>query len=82
MADLEQTLADAEREFLQRADAFAAERGIGRARASTIIFNDGKLLDAMHSRTAGITVDRLKRAAARLGQLERNEVEARRPSAA
>lgn len=33
--------------FLQRCDAYAARRGISRSRLSTLLFNDGKRLDAL-----------------------------------
>ncbi len=55
--------------FLQRCDAYAARRGISRARLSTILFNDGKRLDALASgRDVGVLT--LGRAADALKALE------------
>ncbi len=41
--------------FLTRCDAYCARRGISRARLSTLLFNDGKKLDALaNGRDVGV----------------------------
>ena len=57
-------------DFLARCDAFAKVRGCSRARLSTLIFNDGKKLDALAAgRDVGVRT--LAAATERLAALER-----------
>lgn len=44
------------------AEAFARERSLSRSRVSTLVFNDGKTIDAIVRRNADITTDRFERA--------------------
>lgn len=57
--------------FLSRCDAYAARRGISRARLSTLLFNDGKKLDALaEGRDVGVLT--LERVVNELSELERS----------
>lgn len=49
--------------FLDRCDAYAERRGVSRARLSTLLFNDGKKLDALAGgRDVGVlTLERVTR---------------------
>jgi hypothetical protein len=60
--------------FLDRCDAYAERRGISRARLSTLLFNDGKKLDALAGgRDVGVlTLERVTRV---LAQMERDQHE-------
>ena len=56
-------------DFLSRCDRFAERRGFSRARLSTLIFNDGKKLDALAAgRDVGVRT--LEAATAKLAGLE------------
>lgn len=62
--------------FLSRCDEYARRRGIGRARLSTLLFNDGKKLDALATgKDVGVLT--LERAKAVLASLERQLDEVR-----
>lgn len=56
--------------FISRCDAYAARRGISRSRLSTLLFNDGKKLEAfIGGRDIGIR--KLAEYEDRLGELEK-----------
>lgn len=57
--------------FIERCDAYAERRGISRSYMSRLLFDDGKVLDAIAKGTADITHRRLQRARATLGEFER-----------
>jgi hypothetical protein len=56
--------------FLTRCEAYATASGISRARLSTLLFNDGKRLDAVAA-GSNIGVLTLERAEVLLGGLEK-----------
>lgn len=56
-------------QFLARCEAYGTATGLGRARVSTLVLNDGKRLQALHA-GADMTTGRLERSNAKLAALE------------
>ena len=62
-------------DFVERCRAYQAQRGISGSYLSRLIFDDGKVLDALAG-GADITIRRLARAEVLLGEFERALVRA------